>query len=176
MSKAVLASIKPKYCNMIEEFLKRIEVRKTRPKLETPFKVYIYCTKDNEKLLQTLHNGDTLYNGTYNGKTQFIKTFKNDYPFWKCGKVIGEFVCDEIVPISVYYSDISFSEGKSTFLFTGLTDREIINYLGNGNDGYGWHISDLIIYDNPKELQEFKSLSGSMPLKKAPQSWCYVNV
>ena len=32
---------------------------------------------------------------------------------------------------------------------------------------YGWHISDLKIYDTPKELSDFG-------LKRPPQSWCYV--
>lgn len=40
--------------------------------------------------------------------------------------------------------------------YTGLTDREIANYLGNGKTGYGWHIYDLVIYDKPKELHEFQ--------------------
>lgn len=43
--KSILQSIKPKYCELIAAGKKTIEVRKTRPKLETPFKVYIYCTK-----------------------------------------------------------------------------------------------------------------------------------
>ena len=43
--KSVLISIQPKYCELIVNGKKTIEVRKTRPKLETPFKVYIYQTK-----------------------------------------------------------------------------------------------------------------------------------
>ena len=46
MSKAVLISIRPKWCEKIASGEKTIEVRKTRPKLHTPFKCYIYCTKD----------------------------------------------------------------------------------------------------------------------------------
>ena len=44
MSKAVLISIRPKWVERIANGEKTIEVRKTRPKLETPFKCYIYCT------------------------------------------------------------------------------------------------------------------------------------
>ena len=44
MSKAVMLSIRPKWCEKIASGKKTIEVRKTRPKLETPFKCYIYCT------------------------------------------------------------------------------------------------------------------------------------
>ena len=45
MSKAVLISINPEWCDLILRGDKTAEVRKTKPKLETPFKVYIYCTK-----------------------------------------------------------------------------------------------------------------------------------
>ena len=44
MSKAVLISIRPEWCAKIASGEKTIEVRKTRPKLQTPFKAYIYCT------------------------------------------------------------------------------------------------------------------------------------
>ena len=43
--KAVLISIQPKWCELIASGKKTVEVRKSRPKLETPFKVYIYCTQ-----------------------------------------------------------------------------------------------------------------------------------
>ena len=45
MSKAVMLSIRPKWVEKIASGEKTIEVRKTRPKLETPFKCYIYCTR-----------------------------------------------------------------------------------------------------------------------------------
>ena len=45
MSKAVLISIRPKWCELIASGKKTIEIRKTRPKIETPFKCYIYCTR-----------------------------------------------------------------------------------------------------------------------------------
>lgn len=46
MDKSVLISIRPKWCELIASGEKTIEVRKTRPKLETPFKCYIYCTAE----------------------------------------------------------------------------------------------------------------------------------
>jgi predicted transcriptional regulator len=48
MSKAVLISIKPKWCDLIRQGRKTVEVRKTCPKLEVPFKVYIYETMDGK--------------------------------------------------------------------------------------------------------------------------------
>ncbi len=49
MPKAILISIKPQYCELIANGKKTIEVRKTKPKLEPPFKCYIYCTKPSKK-------------------------------------------------------------------------------------------------------------------------------
>ena len=43
--KAVMLSIQPQWCSLIAKGKKSLEVRKSRPTLETPFKVYIYCTK-----------------------------------------------------------------------------------------------------------------------------------
>mgnify|MGYP000588302884 FL=1 len=71
--KSVILSIKPKYCELIASGKKTIEVRKTRPKIETPFKCYVYCTKEYYR------KGNGYFQGKY------------------CGKVIGEFVCDEII-------------------------------------------------------------------------------
>jgi hypothetical protein len=54
-----------------------------------------------------------------------------------------------------------------------MTDRELWDYLGNGVRGWGWDISDLKIYDEPRELGEFRRANGDARLR-APQSWCYV--
>lgn len=54
---AVLISIRPKWCEKIISGEKTIEVRKTRPKMDTPFKCYIYCTKPEEKLLTMMFGG-----------------------------------------------------------------------------------------------------------------------
>lgn len=142
--KAVLLSIQPKWCELIASGKKTIEVRKTKPKLPTPFKCYIYQTK----------------------RTWFYSIYYSKIADWQ-GKVIGEFVCDEIIPISVYYNNPNCHIALREFPYVCMTDREIMNYLGNGKKGYGWHISDLKIYDTPKELIEFG-------LTRPPQSWCYV--
>ena len=168
MSKAVMLSIRPKWCEKIANGEKTIEVRKTRPKMNTPFKCYIYCT-----LPKYPHE-------------DFIAT---DYPmpqFYGGGKVVGEFTCDqiyELAPINHAPDDV---EKQAC-----LTREEIVNYLKG--TGYGWHIVDLRIYDMPRDLSEFrratdpcdschaeytwectgcKKLSGD--IKRAPQSWCYV--
>ena len=170
--KSVLISIKPKYCELIANGEKTIEVRKTRPKLETPFKCYIYMSQGDLKDL-----------GSY---SEWI--YKNRM------KVIGEFICEKIVENFKYLVTPKGLECAC------LSEQEVCEYLGF-NGGYGWHISDLKIYEKPKELSEFYTIdeSGSdcccgcvwhetpleeMPcrtctgerkyLYRPPQSWCYV--
>ena len=181
MSKAVLISIRPKWCEKIVNGEKTIEVRKTRPKLETPFKCYIYCTMDHPYISVSCGELDKL-----NYRTNTV---------CRCnGKVIGEFTCDRIFPINV------FDNGSiQNWLFEHmklycLTYEELAGYIGNGEPGYGWHISDLKIYDKPRELREFKKnnrdcfyadlglakrdcpdcKNSECFLERPPQSWCYV--
>ena len=160
--KSVLLSIQPKWCELIANGKKTVEVRKTRPKLETPFKCYIYCTKSNKEFLQSRNN--VMF---YCEDRDFIGGHGVGLYKRLNGKVIGEFVCDNI------------AKGTSQ-LGSCLTMREISEYA-NGYDVYGWHISNLVIYDKPKELNEFL-VSGNqtfdypplVKLKRPPQSWCYV--
>lgn len=127
MSKAVMLSIKPKWCELIANGKKTVEVRKTRPKLDTPFKGYIYCTK----------------NGSYTYHTRLDENRLQHAEVWN-GKVIGEFVCDFV------YENIGYdSQG------TCLSADELKRYA-KGKPLYAWHISDLVIYDKPKELSEFQ--------------------
>ena len=168
MSNAVMLSVRPKWVEKIANGEKTIEVRKTRPKLDTPFKCYIYCTQSGVAL------------GAWG----------------KHGKVVGEFACDRIdrlapanEPYGIYDIDDDY------VLQTCLWNGALWDY-GHGTPLYGWHISELKIYDTPKELIEFhtwkkcKSCSKSgyestaciydencmvpVAITKAPQSWCYV--
>lgn len=191
---AVLISIQPKWCEKIANGEKTIEVRKSRPKLETPFKVYIYCTKGKDLLREVScwHPKEKIHTTNY-------RIINEDYNTNKIanGKVIGEFVCDRID--RYYYTELigsnSYEEGyvlgEGT---TCLGYKELMEY-GKGDDLYGWHISDLKIYDKPKELNEFKRWNRTeenVPcehtkwlfpdckdckacnLERPPQSWCKV--
>ena len=180
MSKAVLISIRPKWCQKIASGEKTIEVRKTKPKLETPFKCYIYCTQDKHLAFMQNQTGTNLIACMdVNAAIPVGGAIGN-------GKVIGEFTCDriyELAPLNHAPDDV---EKQAC-----LTREEIVNYLKG--TGYGWHISDLRIYDTPRELSEFqratdpcdschaeytwkctgcKKLGGY--IKRPPQSWCYV--
>lgn len=172
MSKAAMLSIRPKWCEKIVSGEKTIEVRKTRPKLDTPFKCYIYCTQSGVAL------------GAWG----------------KHGKVIGEFTCDRIdeydddTIFSFRHED--HARWNDFGLDRACMHPEDFQNYADGKWLYGWHISGLKIYDTPKELTEFhtlkkcKSCSKSgyestaciydencmvpVATTKAPQSWCYV--
>lgn len=197
--RAVLLSVRPKWCELIASGKKTVEVRKTRPKIETPFKCYIYCTKP-KMITKYVFKPEDYPEYMRPEKPVFCKVPDRSSPYCSVengnGKVIGEFVCDVIFTMSITYSDPTNRIALKEFPYTCLTDRQIIDYLGNGNQGYGWHISNLVIYDKPKELNEFYlkkkchscERSGYEPgaciydedcivpaiITRPPQSWCYV--
>lgn len=188
--KSVLISIQPKWCKHIANRYKTFEVRKTKPKLETPFKCYIYCSKTKNQFLQSrsnmffyCENRDTI-GGHGAGLYRRLN-----------GKVIGEFVCDKIKKIKAdnFYAIFTNNPQKKTC----MGDFEMLDYA-NGKNLFLWHISDLVIYDTPKKLNEFTKAGALsyddwlygiyngtsestyekylMPFKvtRPPQSWCYV--
>ncbi len=61
--KAVLISIAPKWCKLIMDGQKTVEIRKSRPKIDTPFKCYIYCTLSGSRELLKEYGVDTWYKG-----------------------------------------------------------------------------------------------------------------
>lgn len=173
MSKAVLISIRPQWCELIANGQKTVEVRKSRPKIETPFKVYIYCTKPKEKLIDVLKDGDNLYGETYHGKTAFIKIEEGSVcdMFGKRQKVIGEFVCDRIYQYSTGNVEGTDISDEDMIKFSCLSKMELCDYemSAEPKEGciylvglYGWHISNLKIYDRPKELSEFGRYGNSI--------------
>ena len=173
MSKSVMISIRPKWCEKIVNGEKTIEVRKTRPKMKTPFKCYIYCTMPKYP------------------HEDFIAT---DYPkpqFYGGGKVIGEFMCDEIARVNISgFWDKGGRQLENRIADTCLTPMALCEYMGE-RVCYGWHISGLKIYDTPKALSKFSrpfencigkvcdefgcaSCENGGHIKRPPQSWCYV--
>lgn len=149
---SVLLSIDSYYCHKILIRKKLIELRKSKPNLKLPFKCYIYCTKGNLALFRDDKDERERYKFEHWPRADFHekcgKTLLN-------GKVIAEFICDYITT----YPYEQMNDGEHFMPFgdlekTCLDGFEIYNYLGN-KDGYGWHISHLVIYDKPKELSDF---------------------
>ena len=178
MSKAVLISIRPQWAEKIASGEKTIEVRKTRPNLPTPFKAYLYVTAGS--LSYKCPNGMIAH---CNGGRE----------------VIGEFVCDRIVDAFWDFVPDAITRevtGSNLEVLDGscLTDEEIFAYTGCWGSGhvYGWHVSNLRLYDKPRQLGDFsrpchhedcdgrlwigtcEECAADRRIKRPPQSWMYV--
>lgn len=194
--KSILISIKPQWVAKILKGEKTIEIRKTAPKCELPIDVYVYCTKTIKPVSRYDWGGFTF----------------DDLP--KLGKVVAKFTLRKVEEIKFRLltktngygyqrieptfttQTLSFKELKAS---SRLTIEDLMAYL-NDTDGYAWHIDDLEILDEPKELSEFYTLRCSQkkwpcnikdvfgaeechricklckPLAKAPRSWQYAEI
>lgn len=188
--KAVLISIRPEWCDLIIRGQKTLEVRRTRPKLETPFRVYVYCTKAPQQLITIFKDGEETMDGEiHHGKPVFVKFDKllPDSVRGKTQMVVGEFVCDDIRRIGPEYCVVK-EDIKSAVAGSCLTVPQVKDYAGwkpglsyaDLKDLYGWHISDLRIYGRPRKLQKLTGLRNTrfgmepVEITRPPQSWFYV--
>ena len=156
--KAVMISIQPQWAEKIANGQKTIEVRKTRPKIDTPFKCYIYCTKAKSKA--EMLSPMPFVGGVELGEC--LDKYRID------GKVIGHFVCDRIYNLVQAGAGIMFADENLDLLepqmfrdMSCLTDNQLSDYLDN-KDGFAWHITDLVIYDEPRELGEFWAYNAEL--------------
>lgn len=181
--KSVLISIQPKWCALIACGKKTIEVRKTAPKLQTPFKCFIYCTRkkmENENLVLTQFGYDTGRQGAY------CNWIGNS----NC-KIIGGFVCDRIDEFHEWqlspggkFQEFEQRDLEDFLKSSCLSYEEVCAYRQNMpyfKPLYGWHISDLKIYHKTKELYYFsreigrdKNVIAYSKITRPPQSWRYV--
>lgn len=186
-TRGVLFSVRPEWNWKIATGEKNVEVRKKAPNIQTPYKGFLYCT-DGKTLYRSAHDGEIrLY------KKKAHKAFEHHTVF-NC-KVWAEFICDADIPLLFECSDPAALVTHYEVPGTCLSDVEIMEYLGNGKQGHGLHISGLTIYDKPRELAEFRRVCGNdlycescamynthaekcgnaaLHLHRPPQSWCYV--
>ena len=166
--KAVLISIRPKWCEKICHeigtdkngktiYEKPIEVRKTKPSIPTPFKCHIYCCKAKSQWRYS--NYDGAYENS-EGKIVYAQQH-----------VIGEFICDKIEKFDIPYTTWDRSYLKDLLEKSCLTYNDLYDYICRGGIGYGWHISQLKIYDKPKELSEFYKI-GAESLDELDDGLC----
>ena len=199
--KSVLISIQPKWCELIAADIKTEELRKSKPKLDLPFKCYIYQTK---------------HKWLYDLLVRFDRWRTAQILADGLCKVIGEFICDEIKPVHFNSLEketicqLAVGNGNAEW-YKGscVSYKEAYRYLKGSKKAYAWHISGLKIYDKPKMLSEFIVASkygccnegvcrgcphfekgngidieddcladfdtdAYKPLRRPPQSWCYV--
>lgn len=183
---AVMLSIRPEWCEKIAQGRKTIELRKSKPKLELPFKCYIYCTlppsselfthgsiREYANELLRLQSGEIVY--SYGMQ---LCCDPEGRPYTKdnflCRKVIGEFICDAMLS-HCEMANADLAEQMS------CVRREKIREYSGGKEVFGWHISELEIYDTPKDLSDFYvediktfDCPSLKRMKRPPQSWCYV--
>lgn len=220
--KSVLISIKPKWVERIASGQKTIEVRKTTPKIETPFKCYIYMTATKERcrfweyITAYQNSKGEILDGSQKIIGEFVCDKIDDFycasvPYLKENNLgYGRFIDNGVYKVNGWHEGIVF-ERNDRYIDTMLNNndlkemclsaQELFDYIGVGKHLYAWHISDLKIYDKPKELSEFYTIdeSGSdcccgcvwhetpleeMPcrtctgerryLYRPPQSWQYV--
>lgn len=182
--KAVLMSIHPKWCELIASGKKTVEIRKNKPKLETPFKVYIYMTMDKCPKF------------VYDEKLEKQSVFERAQNLAN-GRVIGEFVCDKVEQGHILWVKEQPEYYDRVEEKTQLTYRQMFDYLGESGIGWFWHISNLVIYDKPKGVSDFRKHCNHKndcfndacfncerydyighrcydDVVRPPKSWCYV--
>ena len=184
MNKQVMLSIRPQWVEKILNGEKTIEVRKREPNLKPPFTVYMYVTKGKPILGYEFVSGET--SGYGFSCQNHIDDF-DELKYLANGKVVASFVVDKIYKLKKhdyakayhkpdrYIPDVGFNWILDNCC---LTDDELWDY-GKGKDLYAWHISELKVFDKPRELSEYAKPRKSMEqvnkyyIHKAPQSFMY---
>lgn len=211
MMKSVLISIQPQWAEKIANGEKTIEVRKTAPQ-EVPFKCYIYETQGRTETPWVDEDGHFIYKGRGQVIGEFVCDKIDDFycasvPYQRENNLgYGQFIDNGVYKVNGWHEGIVF-ERNDRFIDSMLNNndlkemclsaQELFDYIGIGKHLYGWHISDLKIYDKPKELGDFKKhchykdrnsycLANECEyysdwtgiccnwVERPPQSWCYV--
>lgn len=178
----ILASLKPYYYYLIGERKKTIEVRKTALK-NLPQDIAFYMSKDEKSFAKI--------------PKEFQEKYRKHF-----GKVGMRVVCDKVIITCGWRLRGDTQQcAKRTVAETELpklaclTIDEIVDYAGSENrEVVGWHISDLKVYNKPKQLREFcipcktncedckkplfydcwKEKGKIKVVTRPPQSWQYV--
>lgn len=163
--RSILMSIRPQWCNLIFGGEKTVEVRKSKPKLVTPFKCYVYETMAKLEEPWMDEDGHIIWRGS--------------------GMIVGEFVCNwiyrldcdskgifdryerDVFDLRVYkYLGLFPDSPHAPMSKTCMTKSEFFEYA-NGKQVYGLHIQVPKRYKSPIDL-------SALGIKRPPQSWCYV--
>ena len=141
-------------------------------------KCLIYCTKANPNLYKPFEYDcfeQDEASRFYLSKIPMLKeeTLLN-------GKIVAQFDCEKVekfdVPYPAYFWEVK-DELEHITKGSCLSLMSLHHYLKN-DSGYAIHISNLEIFDEPKELNDFKLFNPNYYLytniKRAPQNMCYV--
>lgn len=190
-NRAVLVNLSSTDCMNIATGDQRAFLEKSRPNITMPFKVYICCSEF----------GTPVFGNDKSFVTDSFKLLKIEKDFertsgmhkWN-GKVIGEFICNDVAKLTDRISHISVEGPEERDVNEVLIDicdcrSRLFHFLEfecNKMRGYAWYISKLKFYDKPKEISDFCKpdykhngfgnwvwKQGSF-LTQAPTNWCYV--
>jgi predicted transcriptional regulator len=178
---SVLFSIQPEHCKRIIDGVKEWEFRTRPPKSKKDYKGFIYCTQGNI----------------------FCSSIARAFSDKGISRhVIGEFICDDMVEVVKGGFVNPFAINNRILERGRLSPKEMLEYTDHyRKDLYALHISQLVIYDEPKELTDFMKplkkadcgmkdcadyddgfcaangiICDKLIIKRAPQSWCYAEM
>ena len=204
--KAILISIHPQWVELILNLIKKDEIRKGSALYKAINRLIeeqgvapclMYCTKDNKH--------DWYYCEELGCYFKDVLDHNRGWEYAKQleplnGKVIARYNAtaeiincwgDSIANFSTKTLKENELEMRSCLSYCDLFDylAPSCSYEGYGDEvGTAVHIHDLQVFDKPKELSEFEhqviyrnvytdeKRYIREPLRKAPQSWCYVEV
>ncbi len=161
--------ILPIYPNQVQKILsgeKTIEVKKTAPKCELPFKVLMYCTKHKHFAL-VQGGGETSLFYAFNPYTAFIVGGE-----LANGKVVGEFICDKVDYIN---SEKDLYGYHITAVKAYDKPKELVNYGNTCDEDEDCRFCEYKI-DNSSEngYDVYCGCNCFKPITKAPKNYIYV--
>lgn len=175
ISEPVLLSVRPCWVEEIASGKKTVEIRKGRPRQETPFQVFMYETQEKTDTPWMDEDGHMIFRGR--------------------GQVVGQFVCDRITEHDLPYPAYQGELDKELLAAACVDYWMLHRYVWSGGRFYGWHISELQMYKLSVNLSEIRKPcehqlfcdgcgmfnnyhrrcgNAAMYFKRPPQSWCYV--
>lgn len=186
--KAILKTFKPREASQILNGEKTIIIMTKAPTLTPPFDMYVFetlgkiiKTKGDYGIWKEDENGNLYESGFINkgrGKVVAKATVE------KVGIIYGMDIVDyyikdspiQLSNINQVVKNIDNICSKLKISFDELWEKS------RGNDLYALHISNLEIFDEPKEIGEFYKprinyeQQTPYPLTKPPKNWCYVEI
>ncbi len=192
--KAILKTESPKSVCQIVNGDKSIIISRVKPNCDLPIDVYLGCSKQGSNKDYFLVDSKSFYEDFLRQPMQsrFSILPKNyNYDFFGSvvnSKVVAKFTLNKCEKLKWNDNGYGLLYEKEIIKTSCMEEKELYHYLQG--TGYAWHIEDLVIFDTPKELTEFrKALSPKeindlyeldLPtykmLTKAPQSYCYIEV
>lgn len=154
-----------------------------------------YNRKDAEEIWDVF-NGKVIGEFICTEITEFESEFWDDETYERIQKIVKD--SERYAEYGEYEYEIVATNEDDKYKENWLCKQSCVSweemrkYVGTGiKEFYGWHISNLVIYQEPSEIGEFykacdkppftdctwcieKRDCACQPLKRPPQSWCYV--